>query len=88
MNLFPESYSPPVLVGIVDAAENGWNAECSSGSTPSSSPLTCSSGGDPSVLPLCPGMGGSVNSNRLFNNSGHSSGNTRLINPDDVGGGL
>ena len=86
MNLFPSRYERPVLIGIVGAAEKGWNAVCLSGGTPTSA-RTCSNGVSPNSAPLCPGMGGGNNSNRLFNNGGDAP-NERLINPGDISRGL
>jgi len=86
MTFFPLDYDKPALIGIVGAAEKGWNAVCQSGGTPASGPR-CSNGPSPHTAPLCPGMGSGNNSNRLFNNGGAPS-DTRLINPGDVGSGL
>lgn len=78
--MFPEIYSKPVLIDIVNAADLGWSAICPGGSAPTSNPFACDGGSQFAKNSSTFDIGGSSSG------SGQSSG--RLINPGDVGSGL
>ncbi len=85
--LFPDSYKKPVLLNIIDAAANGWNAVCESGLAPGSGSTVCTTGAAPQTVPVCVGTGSSPsNKGDIYYRGG--SREERLFNTDDMGEGF
>ncbi len=75
---FPERYTKPVLLSIVEASDNGWSATCADGTAPGSGGLPCGTGGTAGAKK------DNVNGFLYVNpNRSHD-----LLDPEDVGNGL
>ncbi len=82
---FPEIYKKPVLTGIVEAAQNGWNAVCEGGGSATSAKI-CTTGGAPTGSGFCQSAGSSPGkTGDVYYRSGDSD---RLFNIDDISEGL
>ena len=86
MLLFPDEYSKPKLLSLVEASKLGWGAVCSLGNGAGTGGSACSDGGGAGgSVPVCIGGGSPSGKNDIYYRSTDSN---RLLNPDDVNSGL
>lgn len=75
---FPDKYKKPVLINIVEAAQNGWSAKCGAGGSPGTGPPSCTGGS-------AAGLTGGDNLNMMLYTDHKRS---RWFNVEDINDGI
>ncbi len=86
MSFFPDKYTKPELLSIVEASEFGWGAVCSLGNDAAEGGSVCSTGnGAGKTTPICLGGGSASGKGDVYYRTADSE---RLFNVDDMSHGL